>query len=289
MSFKIENGYTFGVIAAGTMGTAVLNAVVNAVSEHTSQKDKDEKVVIPSKFLAGVNTPKSVERLEKIFGSKVAASAGNNNKIVEESDVIILGCKPFMVEKVLGPIPNELFKGKIIVSLLAGTTIEQTAALTGNNALVVRAMTNTPSKIGAGMTVLSYPESAPADIKGPIGWIFEQTGRSMVLDEKYMDVATALCGSGPAFCFLMIEALSDGAVKMGMPYPLAQECAAQVLHGASQMVLQGDHPAVLRNAVCTPGGTTIGGLSVLEKGSVRSSVAGAVEEATNIATRLSKK
>lgn len=285
MTYTLSNGYTFGVLAAGTMGTAVLNAVVTAISEN---KDKESSVAKPSKFIAGVNSAKSVERLEKHFGSKVPVSAGDNAKIVKESDIIILGCKPFMLEKILGPIPNELFKGKIIVSLLAGKTIEQTAALTGNNALVVRAMTNTPSKIGAGMTVLSYPEGTPGAVKGPIGWIFDQTGRSMVMDEKYMDVATALCGSGPAFCFLFIEALSDGAVKMGMPYPLAQECAAQVLHGAAQMVLEGNHPAVLRNAVCTPGGTTIGGLSVLEKGSVRSSVAGAVEEATNIAARLSK-
>lgn len=284
MTYDIKEGYTFGVLAAGTMGTAVLNATVNAVS---AASDKDD-IAKPGKFLAGVNSAKSVERLEKAFGSKVAVSAGDNHKIVQDSDIIILGCKPFMLEKILSHIPDELFKGKIIVSLLAGKTIEQTAALTGNNALVVRAMTNTPSKIGAGMTVLSYPENTPESVKSAIGWVFDKTGRSVVLDEKYMDVATALCGSGPAFCFLMMEALADGAVKMGMPYPLAQECAAQVLHGASQMVLEGNHPAVLRNAVCTPGGTTISGLLVMEDGKVRSSVARAVEEATNVAAKLSK-
>lgn len=185
------------------------------------------------------------------------------------------------------------FQGKILISLLAGKTIAQITDMTGGNALVVRAMTNTPSKLGAGMTVISYPTKTDISytnkVCDSISWIFNQTGRSISMDEKYMDVATALCGSGPAFCFLMIEALSDGAVKMGMPYPIAQECAAQVLHGASQMVLEGSHPAVLRNAVCTPGGTTIGGLMILEDGKVRSSVANAVVEATNIATSLSKK
>lgn len=136
------------------------------------------------------------------------------------------------------------------------------------------------------MTVVSLPAEISDSVRESISWIFNNTGRCLFMDEKFMDVATALCGSGPAFCFLMIEALSDGAVKMGMPYPVAQECAAQVLHGAAQMVLEGNHPAVLRNAVCTPGGTTISGLMTLEDNKVRSAVARAVEEATNVATRL---
>lgn len=281
----LKNNYTLGVIASGTMGTAVLNAIIQGVSSGSS-----DTAPLPSTFYATVNSQASVERLGKQFGEKVSVSIGENNKVVEASDLIILGCKPFMAEKILSAIPSELFKNKIVISLLAGKTIQQLTDLTGGNALVVRAMTNTPSKLGAGMTVVSYPGSTDVSesVKSAITWIFNQTGRSLVMDEKYMDVATALCGSGPAFCFLMIEALSDGAVKMGMPYPIAQECAAQVLHGAAQMVLEGNHPAVLRNAVCTPGGTTIGGLSILEEGSVRSSVAKAVVEATNIATHLSK-
>lgn len=136
------------------------------------------------------------------------------------------------------------------------------------------------------MTVVSLPPGIPDSVRESISWIFNNTGRCLFMDEKYMDVATALCGSGPAFVFLMIEALSDGAVKKGMPYPIAQECAAQVMHGAAQMVLEGNHPAVLRNAVCTPGGTTIGGLMTLEENGVRSALAKAVVEAADIAEKL---
>ena len=281
----LKPGYTIGVIACGTMGTAVLNAIVTAT---TASDSKNVKTPLPGKFLTSVNSQKSVDRLNGIFGDKVSVSIGNNDKIVSSSDLIILGCKPFLADDILSSIDKELFRGKTVISLLAGKTIEQLTTLTG--ATVARAMTNTPSKIGAGMTVVSLPKvDIDETVRDSISWIFNNTGRCLFMDEKFMDVATALCGSGPAFCFLMIEALSDGAVKMGMPYPVAQECAAQVLHGAAQMVLEGNHPAVLRNAVCTPGGTTTGGLSVLEDKGVRGSVASAVVEAANIATALSKK
>lgn len=284
----LNNGYTLGVLASGTMGTSVLNAIVNGLPDVAT--GEETTFSIPSSFIATVNSQKSAERLIKQFGSLVSVSVGKNEDLVKSSDVIILACKPYMAESILNSIPSEHFKKKVLISLLAGKTISQLSDLTGNNALIVRSMTNTPSKLGAGMTVISYPkdQDVSLSVKNSITWIFNKTGRSLVMDEKYMDVATALCGSGPAFCFLMIEALSDGAVRMGMPYSIAQECAAQVLHGAAQMVLEGTHPAVLRNAVSTPGGTTIGGLLVMEDGRVRSSIARAVEEATNIATELSK-
>lgn len=282
---ELDHQYTIGVIACGTMGTAVLNAIVSSLDKPEAASTS---APVPGKFLATVNSKSSVERLNGMFGSKVEVTIGNNEEVVKNSDLIILACKPFLADAILSAINKEYFKGKTVISLLAGKTIAQLTALT--DATVARAMTNTPSKIGAGMTIVSLPPvDVPESVKETISWIFNNTGRCLFMDEKYMDVATALCGSGPAFCFLMIEALSDGAVKMGMPYNVAQECAAQVLHGASQMVLEGNHPAVLRNAVCTPGGTTIGGLSVLENAGVRGLVASAVVEATNIATALSKK
>jgi pyrroline-5-carboxylate reductase len=141
------------------------------------------------------------------------------------------------------------------------------------------------------MTVVSLPEDIeiPDSVYAVIDWIFKNTGRCIFLAEKYQDVATALCGSGPAFMYLVLEALCDGAVRMGMPYDVAKECASQVLIGAGKMVQEGGHPASLRTAVCTPGGTTIGGLLKMEDAGVRAGVARAVEEATNIATALGKK
>jgi pyrroline-5-carboxylate reductase len=284
--FKLEHDYKVGILACGTMGTAVLNAIVEGVSDRQRSSDSGP---IPDSFCAAVNSRSSADRLQKLYGDKVQIIVGDNASLVAQSDVIVLGCKPYMASKILGDIDAEKFKNKVVISLLAGKTIDELFELTGRNAIVVRAMTNTPSKIGAGMTVVSLPANATDSVRSAIEWIFNRTGRCLFLDEKLQDVSAALCGSGPAFLYLVMEALCDGAVRMGMPYNIAQECAAQVLVGAGQMVLEGGHPAVLRNSVCTPGGTTIGGLLVMEDNKVRSAVARAVEEATNIATKLGQK
>lgn len=281
---ELKKGYTVGVLACGTMGTAVLNAMVTALTNTT----EDEAEVRPGRFIAAVNSQTSAKKLEEKFGSKMEILCQENNELVRNSDLIILGCKPFMAEKILDPIPNSLFVNKTVVSLLAGKTINQLSELTGGNAIIARALTNTSATIGCGMTIVSLPETQiPDSIRDAISWIFNNTGRCIFLEEKHQDTATALCGSGPAFCYLFMEALCDGAVRMGMPYAVAKECAAQVMKGAGELVLQSEqHPAVLRTTVCTPGGTTIGGLLIMEDNKVRGSVARAVEEATNIATRL---
>jgi pyrroline-5-carboxylate reductase len=284
---EIKPGYTVGVLGCGTMGTAVLNAMLETKAK---TQDHDKSSIIPGRFLAAVNSEASAKRLTDAYGDKVELFLQKNNDLVKQSDMIILGCKPFMLDKIVGDIPHDLFKGKIVVSLLAGKTIAQLEDYTGDHAVIARAMTNTPSKIGHGMTVVSFPQHGVTDsVRNSINWIFENTGRCLFLEEKHQDVATALCGSGPAFSYLFMEAMCDGAVRMGMPYPLAQECAAQVLKGAAEMVHQEGHPAVLRSKVCTPAGTTIGGLMVMEDNKVRSAVARSIEESTNIATALGKK
>lgn len=295
--FKLKNGYTLGVLACGTMGTAVLNATVQGLKDLQSSKANSDACV-PGKFLAAVNSIKSKTRLQETFGTQVDVLVGDNSRLVEESDVIILGCKPFMAEKILSEISSKLFQGKILISLLAGKTIAQLSKMTSTRSigdcvvkepLVVRCMTNTPSQIGAGMTVVSFPdgvEVAP-EVRSGIDFIFKTTGRCLFLEEKHQNVATALCGSGPALMYVAIEALCDGAVRMGLPYDLAKECAAQVLVGSGKMVLKGDHPAVLKSQVCTPGGTTIAGLMEMEDRGVRSAVAHAVIKATEVAKELS--
>lgn len=141
----LTSGYTIGVIACGTMGTAVLSAIINTLSAPQIDGADESKAPLPAKFLATVNSQSSVERLAKTFGDKVQISIGKNDQVVEKSDLIILGCKPFLAETILTPIPKELFKGKTVVSLLAGKTIAQLTELTG--AHVARAMTNTPAKV----------------------------------------------------------------------------------------------------------------------------------------------
>lgn len=141
---ELKCGYTVGVLACGTMGTAVLNAIITSVGKF-STSDAGNSAPQPAKFLATVNSQGSLDRLNKTFGGKVHTTVGNNNDLVKESDLIILGCKPFLADAILSKIPKELFKGKTVVSLLAGKTIEQLTELTGTS--VARAMTNTPSKV----------------------------------------------------------------------------------------------------------------------------------------------
>lgn len=139
------------------------------------------------------------------------------------------------------------------------------------------------------MTVVCAPEGLPPQETELIGWMFEQIGKAVFLPEKHMDACTALCASGPAFVALMLEAMADGGLMMGLPRAEAQMMAAQTMLGAAKMVLAGQHPAILREQVSTPGGCTIGGLLALEDGRVRGSIARAIEETTKIAAGLGKK
>jgi pyrroline-5-carboxylate reductase len=139
------------------------------------------------------------------------------------------------------------------------------------------------------MTVIaSSSPPLPEDMKELVTWMFERIGLVVELSPHLMDVSTAVCGSGPAFFALMLEAMSDGGVAMGLPRKEAQLMAAQTMKGAAGMVLNGEHPALLRDKVSTPGGCTIGGLLVLEEGRVRGNVARAVREATVVAGELGK-
>ncbi|GME72433.1 unnamed protein product [Ambrosiozyma monospora] len=169
---------------------------------------------------------------------------------------------------------------------MAGWTIDD---IKPYSKYVARIMTNTPARFGCGTAIVSLSKEAePYEevVMNLIGTV----GKAMRLPEKNMDAATSLVGSGPAFCLLMMEAMIDGGVRMGIPYAVAKECAAKVMEGTAKMVMEtGDHPASLKSAVCTPGGTTIGGLMVMEDKGVRSGIARAIEEAANIASELGKK
>lgn len=224
-----------------------------------------------------------------------------NVSAVQEADVVLLGCKPYMVEDILSESGmREALEGKLLISICAGVSVQQIDTIlygslsqpagTGTTkSLIVRAMPNTASGIRESMTVIakSVPE-IPVEASAVVEWIFERIGKIAHLPASNMDVSTALCGSGPAFFALMLEAAIDGAVAMGMPRAEALKMAAQTMKGTACMVLEGEHPAILRDKVTTPGGCTIGGLLVLEEGRVRGTVARAVREATVVASQLGK-
>ncbi|PWW74934.1 pyrroline-5-carboxylate reductase [Tuber magnatum] len=249
---------------------------------------------LPSKFVACVKRPESASRVRRAFegftDTPVEIYTGNNVEGVRGADVVILGCKPQMYAEILGEEGMcQALEGKLLVSILAGVKIAALKEVVHNSTRVVRAMPNTASKIRESMTVISAEDDIPPEEKALVSWIFSQIGRSLVLGEKHMDACTALCGSGPAFYALIVEAMADGGVMMGLPRAEAQMMAAQTMQGAGRMVLAGQHPAIIREQVSTPAGCTIHGLLILEDGKVRSTIARTIQEAADVAAGLGRK
>jgi len=251
---------------------------------------------LPSRFIACVSREESAKRLRGLFfslgglGSSVEVCVANNVPAVQQSDIVLLCCKPQAAHTILSePGLRDALEGKLLISILAGVTIRQLTAMVSPETKVIRAMPNTPCKIREGMTVVSsLPQSQDAELdRSIILNIFSSIGRCRFLDEKHFDACTALSGSGPAFACIFLEAMADGGVMMGLPRAEALELAAQTLQGAARMTLQSNtHPAQLKDAVTTPGGCTIAGLLALEDGRVRSTIARAIQIATERASEL---
>jgi pyrroline-5-carboxylate reductase len=219
-----------------------------------------------------------------------------NLKGVREADIVILGCKPYMLKDVLGePEIREALNGKLLISILAGVPVEQIRDTlysdntldNGEEARIVRVMPNTAAIIRESMTVvgISTPPLPPAQDK-LVTWLFSNIGKVVHLPPASMDASTAVAGSAPAFMALVMEGIADGAVAMGIPREEAQIMAAQVMKGAAGLVQGGEHPSILREKVSTPGGCTLSGLLVLEEAAVRGTLARAVREATVVASQL---
>ncbi|TFH35718.1 MAG: pyrroline-5-carboxylate reductase [Dehalococcoidia bacterium] len=195
------------------------------------------------------------------------------------AEVVVLAVKPQDLAKA-APQIGRLEDGQLLLSILAGTRLDRLVSYFGHP-LIVRAMPNTPAQIGMGMTVWTATPDVPEALVDKARRILAVLGDELyVPDEKYVDMATALSGSGPAYVFLFVEALIDGAVGIGMPRPMAERLAVQTVRGSTEYLAKsGRHPAELRNLVTSPGGTTAAALHELEKGSLRALVAEAVAAA----------
>jgi pyrroline-5-carboxylate reductase len=301
------------------MGIAILSGILSSLYELQAPRNpllsqgtsgtstpaiEETPERLPSRFIACVRRPESAKKVKHALADhlKVVKIVQNDNiSAVTEADVVLLGCKPYMVNDILAEEGmKEALKGKLLISICAGVPVSQIEQAIYGEVLngapekegkcrVVRAMPNTASGIRESMTVIatSVPP-LPADTSALVSWIFKRIGEVVHLPASTMDASTALCGSGPAFFALMLEAAIDGAVAMGLPRAEAQRMAAQTMRGAAGLVLAGEHPALLRDKVTTPGGCTIGGLLILEEGRVRGTVARAVREATVVASQLGK-
>jgi pyrroline-5-carboxylate reductase len=271
----LDGDKTLAVIGCGTMGEAILRGIFRSGRLPPEQVfATDSRADLVRDLAVRHNMRASTDNLE-------AASA---------CSVALLCLKPQHMEKVLdNDAMREALSGKLVISIAAGVRLEQLSRWLPGSA-IIRAMPNTPAVIGEGMTVLARGKNV-TDLQAAIASdIFSATGRCTEIDEAYMNVVTALNGSGPAFAFLVLESLADGAVMMGLRRDVAFTIAAQMLQGSARMVLEtGMHPAALKDQVTTPAGCTIAGLLTLEDGRIRSVLARAVEEATRVAGKLGQR
>lgn len=214
-----------------------------------------------------------------------------NALVATACDVLVLAVKPLNVSAVLAEVKPALEPRHLVVSIAAGVTTAQLRAELGDGVRLARVMPNTPCLVGASATgyCTSNPRPNNPD-QAVVGGLFSAVGKAFRVSEALLDAVTGLSGSGPAYVYVMIEALADGGVKAGLPRDVAQTLAAQTVMGAAKMVLEtGQHPGALKDAVASPGGTTIAGLHALERAGVRAALMDAVEAAARRAQELGRK
>lgn len=269
----IAEGTTLGVIGAGVMGQTLIRGLLVS------------GLITKDRIWAGDKNATTCETAARELGIAVETDFQAR---VPTADLILLAVKPADAPVVLATLRNaSLRRETLLISILAGVSTDRLESLLGMENPVVRAMPNTPAVVGEGMTVICRGRNAAKEDLERAGHVFSGVGRCMPIDEIHFNAITALSGSGPAYQFLIMEALADAGVRVGLPRQLALTLVAQTALGAARMVLStGRHPASLRDDVTTPAGCTIGGLLMLEDGRIRSVLARAVEEATRIAAHL---
>jgi pyrroline-5-carboxylate reductase len=211
----------------------------------------------------------------------------DNLQAASQADLILIGVKPFQVPDLIAEIRPALTPKKTIITFAASVKTRSIEEASGLDIGVIRAMPNTPSKLGAGAAALCKGRFVTAVQMELAQRIFETVGRTVLVDEKHMDAVTGLSGSGPAYIYIIIEALAEAGVKVGLPRDVATQLAAQTAFGAAKMVLDtGYHPALLKDEVTTPAGCTIDGILELEEGGLRVTLIKAVMRATERARQL---
>lgn len=260
------------ILGAGKMGGILLDAFLANHLLRTNQ------------IAATVRQHERASSLADRWGVAVGT---DNLTAAQAADVLLLGVKPAQVVDLLEEIRPALHERKIIVSLAASVTTRVIEEAAQCDLAVVRAMPNTPATVAEGMTALCGGRFCSAEVLALATRMFATVGRTVVLEEKHMDAVTGLSGSGPAFLYIVIEALAEAGVNVGLPRDVATLLAAQTTLGSAKMVLQtGAHPALLKDAVTTPAGCTVDGILELEEGGLRVTLIKAVKRATQRAKEL---
>ncbi len=263
---------SIGFLGAGKMATALAKGFVQAGLVTGKQ-------IIASDLYEGARAAFAQE-----VGAKVTAS---NIEVVKQAQVLILAVKPDQVAGVLAEIKTAFGAKHLLVSIAAGVPIAKLEAGLNPGARVIRVMPNTPALVGASASAFALGKSATAEDAALAQKLFASVGVALQVKETLLDAVTGLSGSGPAYVYQFIEALSDGGVASGLPRDIATKLAAQTVLGAAKMVLEtGQHPGALKDQVTSPGGTTIEGVHELEKGKLRGTVMSAVRAATEKSKKL---
>ncbi|MBI2919701.1 MAG: pyrroline-5-carboxylate reductase [Planctomycetes bacterium] len=263
---------TIAVVGAGKLGETLIRALLDA------------RVVPPERLVATAKHAETVASKEKTLGIRMTL---DNRKACRGADVVILSVKPQAMEEVLKGIRSAVTPKQLVISTAACVGTAAIERGLGRRIPVVRTMPNTPALVRAGMTAVAPGRFATPAHLALAHEIFASMGRVLVLDEKHMDAVTGLSGSGPAFIYVVLEALAEGGLKVGLPREIATELIAQTMLGAAKMILETrEHPAKLKDVVITPAGCTIDGLLELEEGGIRVALIKAVVRATARASQL---
>ena len=265
---------TIGFIGAGNMAEALVRGLIKG--NHVAAHD------------VLVSGPRP-ERLAELAANYQVRTTTDNRVVAASVDVLVLAVKPQIMDRVVREIADHLASTTLVISIAAGIDTATLEAGLRDGVRVARAMPNTPALVGAAATAVSPGRNATADDLAVAKAVFDAVGITVVLEESQLDAVTGLSGSGPAYIFLILEALADAGVKVGLSRRNAQRLAAQTVMGSAKLLLDTDeHPGKLKDMVTSPGGTAIAGLHTLEQGGLRTTLMNAVETATNRAKELGR-
>jgi len=257
---------TIGICGIGNMGTAMANGLAAS------------GLITPDHIIVFDVNADVMQAMHEKLGVQTAASAQD---LTASVDAIIFAVKPNIIDGVLAAVKPHLAPSTVVISIAAGVTIERLQDALSDSTKIIRVMPNTPALVGEGMAALAPTDNVTEQEQADALAIFTSFGRAQLVPERLIDPVCGLSGSGPAYVFMFIEALADGAVLEGMPRDMAYQFAAQTVLGSAKMVLEtGLHPGVLKDNVCSPGGTTIEAVRVLEDSGFRAATIEAVIAAT---------
>ncbi|WP_138269232.1 pyrroline-5-carboxylate reductase [Anaerofustis stercorihominis] len=264
-----------GFIGSGNMAQAIIGGMI------------DSKLVSKDNIYTTAVSDKTINLVKEKYGVNTSK---DNKDVAKKTDIIFLAVKPNVYKTVIDEIKDVVDENKLIVTIAAGQTIENIEDMFGRELRIIRTMPNTPALVGEGMGLITANKKATNEDVENVVKIFNSFGKSEIVEEALIDTAGSLSGCGPAYTYMYIEALADAAVESGVKRDLAYKLAAQMVLGSAKMVLEsGEHPGALKDNVCSPGGTTIKGVNVLEKAGFRGVVIDALLASINKTLEMSNK